>query len=224
MNMTRVDNDNRVKQIAVGVGILTVLTVAFCGTLVGWRHVPGLAGEWLGLIVGVMTTPFLLEASFVILGLTVVLVLNSWHRRRSGDDWVELDPSQFLPCAGPGDGGSMAAMSDELVTMNLVHFVKMAYGDVPWLRSLACDFFRETRALIPQWLTLIEARNCEELRVELHRCKGGASLFGFERLVAMLGICESPMAVETGGFDVAAFERELAAAERALAAMTESVA
>ena len=222
--MTRVDNDSRMKQIAVGVAILAVLTVAFCGTLVGWRHVPGLAGEWLGMMVGVMTTPFLLEASFAILGLTVVLALNSWRLRRAGDEWVDLAPPQFLPCAGAGHVGSMAPMSDELVAMNRVHFVKMAYGDVPWLRGLACDFFRETRALIPQWLTMIEARNFEELRVELHRCKGGASLFGFERVVAMLGICESPMELETCGFNVAAFERELAAAESALAAMSDPAA
>lgn len=105
--------------------------------------------------------------------------------------------------------------------MNLVHFMKTAYGDVPWLRSLAFEFFHETRALMPQWMALIEAGNFTELRVELHRCKGGASLFGFERLVAMLAICESPMALESRGFDLAAFERELGAAQTAVAAIPE---
>ena len=41
------------------------------------------------------------------------------------------------------------------------------------------------------------------MREELHRCKGGASLFGLERIVALIGDCESPMVLETRGFDLA---------------------
>lgn len=219
--MTQVDNDNRVKQIAAGAAILAVLTLVVCGTLVGWRYLPGLLGEWLGMMVGVMTTPFLLEASFVVLGLTVVLALNYWHQRRTGDEWVDFEMTRFLPCASPGSPDSMGRMSEELVAMNMVHFVKMAYGDVPWLRGLASDFFRETRALIPQWQAMIESGRCDDLRVELHRCKGGASLFGFERLVAMLAICQNPLGLETHGFDVAAFELELVAAEKAVTEMID---
>lgn len=115
----------------------------------------------------------------------------------------------------------MFSMSEELLPMNLVHFTKMAYGDVPWLQGLAGDFFRETRALIPKWQVMIEERNFEDLRVELHRCKGGASLFGFERLVAMLAVYESSMDLESRSFSVPTFQLELAAAERAVAAMAE---
>lgn len=219
--MTPVDNDNQVKQIAAGAAILALLTALVCGTLAGWRYVPGLLGEWLGMMVGVMTTPFLLEASFVILGLTLVLALNYWHQRRTGDEWVDLEMPRFLPCASPASPDSIGRMSEELVAMNMVHFVKMAYGDVPWLRGLAHEFFRETHALMPQWLAMVEAGSFDELRVELHRCKGGASLFGFERLVAMLASRQNPPELETHGFDVVAFKQELDAAEKAVTEMTE---
>ena len=89
--MTRTDDDNRVKQIAVGAVILAVLTLIVCGSLVGWRYLPGLLGEWIGMMVGVMTTPFFLEASFVIIGLTVVLAINHWRQKRSGDEFMYLE-------------------------------------------------------------------------------------------------------------------------------------
>src|ERR1035437_4122732 len=169
--MTQVDNDNRVKQIAAGTGIVAVVALLVCGALVGWRYLPGLLGEWVGMMVGVMTTPFLLEASFLMLGVVVGLGLNYWHQRQDGEDWVDLQNTRFLPCTLAPPVDSMAAMSDELAAMNTVHFVKMAYGDVAWLRGLAVDFFRETRALIPQWTAMVAAADYPGLRVELHRCK-----------------------------------------------------
>lgn len=89
--MRRTDDDKRGQQIAVGVAILVAFTLAVCGTLIGWGHLPGLLGEWVGMMVGVMTTPFLLEASLVIIGLSVVLAINYWRRRRAGNDWVYLE-------------------------------------------------------------------------------------------------------------------------------------
>ena len=110
-------------------------------------------------------------------------------------------------------------MPAEPAVMNTAQFVKMAHGDVPWLQVLAADFFKEMQRLLPAWRTMFEGNNLNGLREELHRCKGGASIFGFERLVALLHACEQPMALETRGFDLGAFEHELAAAECALAAM-----
>lgn len=104
--------------------------------------------------------------------------------------------------------------------MNPALFLKMAHGDLGGLRELAFDYFNDTRRLMTGWLGLIESENFTQLREELHRCKGGASLFGLERLVALLGACESPMALEKTGFDMAEFERELTAAENAVLEMT----
>ena len=94
--------------------------------------------------------------------------------------------------------------------MNFENFRKMAHGDLASLRDLALEFFQETRRKIPRW---------QGLRDDLHRCKGGASLFGLERLVRLLGASESATVLETKGFDLKQFGDELAAAERALLAL-----
>jgi hypothetical protein len=88
--MARTDEENRRKQIVGGISILVVLMVLVCGTIAGWRYLPGLLGEWIGMMIGVLTTPFFLEGSFLMLGLTIVLVLNIWRRNRDGDDFVDL--------------------------------------------------------------------------------------------------------------------------------------
>lgn len=90
-DMTQLDEDNRLKQVAVGVGILVVLTLLVCGALIGWRYLPGIFGEWIGMMIGVMTTPFFLETSFVIIGMMVVFALNHWQQKRDGDEFVYLE-------------------------------------------------------------------------------------------------------------------------------------
>ena len=89
--MTRAGDDNRVRQVVVGVGILVVLTLTVCGVLIGWRYLPGLLGEWIGMMIGVMTTPFFLEASFICIGLTLVVAINHWRQKRDGDEFVYLE-------------------------------------------------------------------------------------------------------------------------------------
>lgn len=88
--MVRV-NDERVKQLVIGVGILLALTVAVPVTLMGWRLLPGLLGEWIGTMIGIMTTPFFMEASFAVLGLVVVITVNHWRQRKAGDEFVYLE-------------------------------------------------------------------------------------------------------------------------------------
>ena len=105
--------------------------------------------------------------------------------------------------------------------MNPENFAKMAHGDPAGLMEMAFDYFNETRHLMTGWMALIESGNFVHLCEDLHRCKGGASLFGLERLVAMLGECERPAVLELRGFDIAAFEKELSAAENAVLAMAQ---
>jgi hypothetical protein len=83
--------DERVKQVAIGVSILVALTVVVTGLLMGWRLLPGLLGEWVGTMIGIMTTPFFMEASFAILGLVTVISLNHWRQLKDGDDFVYLE-------------------------------------------------------------------------------------------------------------------------------------
>lgn len=105
--------------------------------------------------------------------------------------------------------------------MNPANFLKMAHGDLSGLRELAFDFFNDTRRQMTGWLALVEAGNYSQLRDDLHRCKGGASLFGLERIVAFVGSVESSTVLEEQGFDIAVFEKELTAAESAVVAMTD---
>ena len=88
---TKTDDDNRVKQVAVAVGILGLLTLVVCGALGGWHYLPGIWGEWIGMMIGVMTTPFFLEATFIFIGLVVVLAINHWREKREGDEFVYLE-------------------------------------------------------------------------------------------------------------------------------------
>lgn len=68
-----------------------IVMVTVIGSLLGWSHVPGLLGEWLGSMIGIMTTPFFMEGSFLVLGLVIVIALNTWRRHKEGDDCVYLE-------------------------------------------------------------------------------------------------------------------------------------
>ena len=127
----------------------------------------------------------------------------------------------MMPLDGRAAPGYSHAVTDQQ-PMNPAEFEKMAHGDIPGLVELANDYFRETRRLMPGWGGLVEAGEFNRLRDELHRCKGGASRFGLERLVGFLGECESASHLETHGFDMKTFETELSAAEQAVAAIHPS--
>ncbi len=105
--------------------------------------------------------------------------------------------------------------------MNPANFRKMAHGDPAGLRELAFDYFNDTRRQMTGWKALIESGNFNQLRASLHRCKGGASIFGLERLVALMARLESISFLEERGLDFANFEMELTAAENAVVAMTD---
>jgi uncharacterized membrane protein len=83
--------DERVKQVAVGAVILMTIAILVPSALLGWRLVPGLWGEWLGMVIGLMTTPFVMETTFLILGIVLVVTINHWRRTKEGDDFVFLD-------------------------------------------------------------------------------------------------------------------------------------
>ncbi len=85
------ERDDRTKHIALGVSLLMGLALVVPGILLGWRFLPGLLGEWIGTMIGVAMTPFVLETSFAILGLIIVLALNTWRRHKDGDEFVYLE-------------------------------------------------------------------------------------------------------------------------------------
>jgi hypothetical protein len=83
--------DVRVKQVVIGASILLTLAVVVPGALMGWRYLPGVLGEWIGMMVGLMTTPFIMESSFIILGLVIVIGLNYLRITKEGDEFVYLE-------------------------------------------------------------------------------------------------------------------------------------
>jgi hypothetical protein len=90
LRMTR-RADERTRQVAAAAGILLGLAAIICASLLGWRLIPGVIGEWLGMVIGVMTTPFFMEASFGLLGLALVVMLNHWRQSKAGEELVYLE-------------------------------------------------------------------------------------------------------------------------------------
>jgi hypothetical protein len=82
--------DERWRQVAATLGILGGLAGLFVAIAFG-SHIPGVAGEFFARVLGIMTTPFILEASLCILGFVIVLTLNQWRQLRDGDEFVYLE-------------------------------------------------------------------------------------------------------------------------------------
>jgi hypothetical protein len=83
--------ENRGKQLLVGGAIVFIVACVFISLLLFWRQIPGLLGESVGKFVGIMSTPFFMEASFVILGFLIVVSLNIWRRHKDGDEFVSIE-------------------------------------------------------------------------------------------------------------------------------------
>lgn len=90
----------RTRQILIGTviigGVALIIPLLFAGTLL-----PGVLGEWMSMLFGMITTPFILEASFVIFGLMIVFALNHWRMKRDGDEFVYLEEDKDLPADVP---------------------------------------------------------------------------------------------------------------------------
>ena len=99
------------RQVAIAAAILAGVSGGGVSLWVGWRGVPGVAGESLGMLAGVVCTPFFLEASLVMLGVLIVLVANAIQRQRDGDDFVsreQLEQREHPQAATPTAQSSAA--------------------------------------------------------------------------------------------------------------------
>lgn len=174
--------DERTCQVAAAAGIVLGVGVLVCAVLLGWRHVPGVLGEWLGMVIGVMTTPFFMEASFAVLGLSLVVLLNHWRQKKAGDDLVYLE--QVDEAAGLPEHAAWAVFREAPLEGGLPTPLEraqgaMAIGD----HAAASDFLA---AMTDDELKLPETLG---IRLELARSAGLHELA--ERLESMLH--------ETGG-------------------------
>ena len=181
--------DVRVKQVAIGAGILLTLAVVVPGTLVGWRYLPGVLGEWIGMMIGLMTTPFFMESSFIILGLVIVIGLNSWRTAKEGDEFVYLeqvagpDLPQDLPDQAKWAVYLQKPLAAETPSPLAMAEGALAIGDYPtatqWLGTMDQDELKRPNIL--------------RLRLELARATGRQELV--ERLENELAAAESAVAV-----------------------------
>lgn len=104
--------NEQITQIIACAAVLLTLTTVVCGMLIGWRHMPGLLGEWVGTMAGIITTPFVMESSFAVIGLTIVICINHWRQKKAGDELMYLervDDAEGLP-----DHASWALYRDAL--------------------------------------------------------------------------------------------------------------
>lgn len=81
---------NRSKMIAKGMGLI-VAVAAFIVLMSLLANMPGLTGEIFSKILGIMFTPFFLEASLAFLGLIAVFWVNSIRLKVQGDEYVEME-------------------------------------------------------------------------------------------------------------------------------------
>jgi hypothetical protein len=89
--------DERKRQVAIGALVIAGVAGLFL-LLVMSTGLPGVAGEFFARIVGIVTTPFLLEATMIILGFLIVILLNHWrHQREGADELVYLDEVKDAP-------------------------------------------------------------------------------------------------------------------------------
>ena len=102
--------------------------------------------------------------------------------------------------------------------VDVVRFVRLAGNDAEGLVRTMNEYLDETRTISAMWPKLLQAGKVGELSEQLHMCKGGAAIFGFSRVMALIADLEKG-SLDPASYDAQAFERELALAERAIAAL-----
>lgn len=115
------------------------------------------------------------------------------------------------------DGGDV---DDEMLrsAVDVARFLKLAGKDSDGLVRMMDEYVAETRRMAGMWPHLLKAGEVGEVFEQLHMCKGGAAIFGFLRVMAMIAGLEKG-SLDSASYDAQAFERELALAERAIAAL-----
>lgn len=160
-------SQSRVRQIAAGVALLMGIMVVVCAVLLGWGYLPGFLGEWVGTMIGMATTPFILEASFIFLGFCIVFWLNHRHRVKEGDEWVCLEQMTDRKMSGQASWAVLPADSPE--------------GEMPGLLDRA-----EGAADVGDWAEVVELLTA----LEESELKQPRVLFLRERLARATGHAE----------------------------------
>lgn len=156
----RMAEENRSRQILMGGLLLLGITTLVCGTLIGSKYQQGIFGEWLSLMVGIMTTPFFMEASFVILGFIIVISINTWRRRQEGDELVYLERVDRKAASGLPDHASWAVFRELPLAGESPSMLAQAEG------ALAIGDFESARESIAA-MSLDEMKHPDGYRVRI---------------------------------------------------------
>jgi len=108
-SLPAMEADERPKQVLAGTAVIGGVSGPLMLLAVG-RFLPGLGGEFFARILGIITTPFLMEVTLFVLGIVVVMTLNNWRQRRDGDELVYLDELQRAPDEPPDDAQGAARL------------------------------------------------------------------------------------------------------------------
>lgn len=81
---------SRVQQVLLGGGVIFGVMLLTCGIRLT-LGMSGFVGEVLALFAGILSTPFFLEASFLLIGFVIVIGLNSYARERGGEEYVSRE-------------------------------------------------------------------------------------------------------------------------------------
>lgn len=166
------------------VGFLVILVILGVITAC-WlaRFIPGMLGESFGILTGLMTTPFLMEGSLMVLGMLAVLLINYWRQRREGDELVYLERAE-----GPGseelpESSRWAIYRDKPLDSEVPEALFLAEGALEIgdyetsLESLTqmSDAERDRPAVLDFRIKLARATGKDELadRLEAKRLAGG---------------------------------------------------
>jgi len=174
--------DERWKQVGGGLAILAGVTGLFL-LLVFGRHLPGLAGEFFGRVLGIVTTPFILETTLCILGFVLVMTLNYWRQLRDGDELVYLDEMKNPPGDIPEQARWAVYQSEPLppgdITAADLLEGSLAIGDheaaIDILTSMS-DAERSTPEVLKLRISLAEATGKTDLAGQLKAQLGNAKV------------------------------------------------
>ena len=70
-----------------------LISLFFSGAFIIWAgsYIPGNIGYTFRFIAGLISTPFIMEATIAIVSLFIVLTLNAYRREKEGDDYMTIE-------------------------------------------------------------------------------------------------------------------------------------
>jgi len=86
----KLDRSHGFRTVFIGFGLIlivfAIIVIIWAGTFL-----PGYLGEVFRSVAGLLGTPLIMEGSFCLIALFIVLSVNSYRREKEGDEYVSMD-------------------------------------------------------------------------------------------------------------------------------------